>query len=119
MIKFDSVSAANEATAYEVVEPDMPNAYTIESIQEMVIDDTSTVSLNYTNGDKGANFSVSNESSDLPDGESVTIGNTTGTVSSYGDTTSVSWSCNGMRYSLGGQLNQSTLVDAASAVGCS
>lgn len=117
--EFDSVSAANEATAYEVVEPDIPDAYTIESIQEMVIDGTSTTSMSYTNGDKGAYFSVSNESSDLPDGESVTIGNTTGTVSSYGETTSVSWSCDGMRYSLGGQLNQSRLVDAASAVGCS
>lgn len=119
MTEFDSVSAANKATAYEVVEPDMPDAYTVESIQEIVIDGTSTTSLSYTNGDKGAYFSVSNGSSEMPDGESVTIGNTTGTVSSYGDTTSVSWNCDGMRYSLGGHLNQSTLVNAASAVGCS
>jgi hypothetical protein len=117
--EFDSVGAANEATAYEVTEPDMPDGYTIESIQEIVIDGTSTTSLSYRNGDKGAYFSVSNESSEIPDGESVTVGNTTGTVSSYGETTSVSWSCGGVQYSLGGHLTQSTLVEAASAVGCS
>ena len=122
--EFDSVSAANEATAYEVVEPDMPDSYTIESINEMVIDGSSTTTLSYRNGDKGAYYSVSNESVGSEsaagsDGESVTIGNTTGTVSSYGETTSVRWSCDGMRYSLSGQLNQSTLVEAASAVGCS
>lgn len=123
MTKYDSVSAANEATPYEVVEPAMPDAYTLESARVMVIDGTSTTSLSYRNGDKAAYFSVSNESvtsesSAAPDGESITIGNTTGTVSSYGDTTTLRWNCDGMRYSLGGQLNQSTLVDAASAVGC-
>ena len=117
--EYDSVSAANEATAYKIVEPAMPNRYSIESIQETVIDGTSTMTLSYRTGNKGAYFSVSNESSGMPDGESVTIGNTTGTASSYGDTTSVSWSCEGVRYSLGGPLDQSTLVDAASAVGCS
>jgi len=121
--QFDSVSAANRATPYEVVARDMPDAYTIERVREMVIDGTSTTSLSYSNCDESAYFSVTNEtgtseSSATSDGESVTIGTTTGTVRSYGETTTVSWTCDTMQYSLSGQLDQSTLVDAAGAVGC-
>ena len=120
--QYNSVSAANEATPYEVTEPALPDSYELASTQVMVIDGTSTTSLSYENGDKatkGAYFSVSNETRSASSGESVTIGNTTGTVQSFGDTTSLSWSCEETQYSLGGPLNQSTLVDAAAAVGCS
>ena len=116
--EYDSVGAANDATPYAVSEPALPEAYTLDSTQVMVLDGTSTTSLTYTDGDSRALFSITNETRSMPSGESVAIGNTTGTVSSYGETTSVAWDCEGLRYSLSGQLDQSTLVEAAGAVGC-
>lgn len=116
--EYDSASAANEATPYTVAEPAMPDGYTLASTQVMVINGTSTTSLTYRDGENRAFFSITNTTRTASSGESVTIGNTTGTVSSYGDSTSVAWNCDGVRYSLSGQLTKSTLVDAAAAVGC-
>lgn len=116
--EYNSVSAANEATPYEVVEPALPGDYTLDSTQVMRTNGTSTTSLIYTNGEDRAFYSITNDTRSEQSGESVTIGNTTGTVSDYGGSKSLIWTCNGVKYSLSGQLNQSTLVEAAAPVGC-
>lgn len=118
MNEYDSVNAANDATPYDITEPAVPDKYSLDETQVMVFNGTSTTSLTYTNGKSRLYFSITNESRSEPSGESVAIGNTAGTVNSYGESTTIAWDCEGLRYSLSGQLNQSTLVESAASVGC-
>lgn len=118
MNKYDSVQAADDATPYAITEPAVPAEYSLDTTQVMVFNGTSTASLTYKDGKNRIYFTITNESRSEASGESVAIGNTTGTVSSYGASTTVTWDCDGLQYSLSGQLNQSTLVDAATTVGC-
>lgn len=115
---FESVSEADAATPYEVVEPELPDAFDAGEVRLTDSGDFSMVSVEYTADDESVSYSVSDNTDHEPAGDSIEIGSTEGTVTEFGDTVSVSFDCDGVRYTLGGEVDRETLVDGAAAIGC-
>jgi len=114
----ESADAVEAAVPYDFAEPDLPEEFAFEQATVSESDDSTTVFVSYEAGDEAVSYSLTDETAHEPTGESVAIGDTEGTVSEFGDQTSVVWDCDGVRYSLSGELDRETLVDGAASVGC-
>ena len=115
---FDSVAAVDDGTPFNVSAPDLPDRFEFQEGRITDAGDRHSAYMSYTTDDEQVSFSVTNTTAYDPNGETVEIGDTEGTFSEYGDVRSVTWDCNGVRYSLSGELDRETLVDSAASVSC-
>ncbi len=114
----DSPDAVDAAVPYEFGEPDLPEEFAFEQATVSERDDSVSVFVSYEADGEVVSYSLTDETPHDPSGESVEIGDTEGTISEFGDRTSVVWDCDGVRHSLSGELDRETLVDSAASVGC-
>ena len=114
----DSLAAVDDGTPYTVSAPDLPDRFAFEEGRITDAGDRLSASMTYTADDERVSFSVTNTTAYESSGETVEIGDTEGTLSEYGDTYSVTWDCDGVRYSLSGELDRETLIDSAASVSC-
>ena len=114
----ESVDEVGGATPHEFVEPELPEAFGFEEASVTETGDAVITSVRYESDDETVLFTLSDNTDHESTGEPVEIGETEGTVSEFGDQRSVTWDCDGVRYSLSGELDRETLTDSATSVGC-
>lgn len=114
----DSPDAVDAAVPFEFAEPDLPEKFTFEQATVSERDDSVTAFVSYEADDETVSYSLTDDTTHDPSGESVEIGNTEGTISEFGDQTSVVWDCDGVRHSLSGELDRETLIDSAASADC-
>jgi outer membrane lipoprotein-sorting protein len=119
--------SAIEATApVPVPDPSVPRDFDLAQGQTSSSEFADRVSLVYTNETSELRVTVydfnqsfgGNESSNTT-GETVDLGDQTGTYTRAGLSQSVSWSCNGLEYSVSGTaVSKSLLVEVARSIEC-
>lgn len=114
----ESADEVDAAIPQEFVEPDLPDEFAFEEATVTGTDDSVTTFVRYEADHDTVRFIIANDTKGESTGESVEIGNTDGTISEVGDQLSVAWECDGVGYSLNGDLDRETLVDSAASVGC-
>jgi outer membrane lipoprotein-sorting protein len=119
--------SAIEATApVPVPEPSVPRDFELSQGQTSSSEFADRVSLVYTNETSELrvtvydfNQSFSGNGSSNTTGEAVDLGGQTGTYTRSGLSQSVSWSCNGLEYSVSGEaVSRSLLVEIARSIEC-
>ena len=117
--EFDSVEQLDAATAFDVPTPSVPDSYTLDSANTFTTDGNTSATVVYTNDSDGRlSYSVAPGTDATMDGETVTVDSTEVTVTEYGSTTSVSWTCGDTQYTLAGELDRETLLASVESVGC-
>jgi len=114
----DSADALDAAVPFDVAEPDLPEEFAFEEATVTEQNDIVTAFVSYEADGDIVSYSLTNNTEHELTGEPVDIGDTEGTISEFGDRTSVAWECDGIQYSLTGELDRETLIDSAAAVGC-
>ena len=114
----DSLAAVDDGTPYNVSAPELPDRFEFEEGRITDAGGSLTALVTYTADDERVSVSVTNDTTRELTGETVEIGDTEGTLSEYGDVRSVTWDCDGVRYSLSGELDRETLIEAAASVSC-
>jgi outer membrane lipoprotein-sorting protein len=114
---FDSLDSMRESVEMSVPDPEVPEDFTFQQGSVVEYNHT-TLSLTYEN--ESARLSVSKLSGDrsLDGGENVTVGDHDGHLRSYGETTMVTWNCDGWTYSVGGSIDRAELLDIARSIEC-
>jgi len=115
---FDSIDAVDDGAPYNVSAPELPDRFSFDEGRIIDAGDRLSAYVTYTADDEQVSFSVTNNTVSEANGETVEIGDTEGTISEYGDLRSVTWDCDGVRYSLSGELDRETLLDSAASVSC-
>jgi negative regulator of sigma E activity len=115
--EFESHAALADATDRPLPEASLPRGFTFE--RGSVVDGNSTVvSLTYTDGDRQLSVVVTDTRARESDGETVTVGDRTGTYREFGDRGSLAWTCGDTRYAVLGPVERETLVDVGAAIDC-
>lgn len=114
----ESVDEIDGATPHEFVEPELPETFGFEEASVTETGDTAMISVKYESTDETILFVITDNTEHESTGESVEIGDTEGTISEFGEQLSVTWDCDGVRYSLSGELDRERLTDSAASVGC-
>ena len=114
----ESAADVESATPYEFAEPDLPERFSFEEATVSDSGDSVTAFASYTADDETVQFTTTTTTDRELTGESVTVGDTQGTVTEFGDQIAVRWDCDGVRYSLSGELDRETLIDSAASVAC-
>lgn len=114
----ESAADIDAATPYEFVEPDLPERFSFTEGTITEAGDSVTAFVSYEASDETVRFSLTDNTDRDPTGESVEIGDTEGTISEFSGQTTVTWDCDGVRYSLSGELDRETLIDSAASVSC-
>jgi len=114
---FDSLESIRESVDVSVPDPEVPEGFEFQQ-GTLVEYNHTTISLNYEN--ETSRLSVSKLSSErsLDGGENVTVGDHDGHLRSYGDTTLVTWTCDGWTYSVSGTIDRAELLDVARSIEC-
>lgn len=114
----ESADDVDAATPHEFVEPELPEAFGFEEASVTETGDTDMTSVRYESTDETVLFAITDNTDHESTGEPIEIGETEGTISEFGEQRSVTWDCDGVRYSLSGELDRETLTDSAASVGC-
>jgi len=114
---FDSLESMRESVDVSLPDPEVPESFTFQQ-GTLVEYNHTTLSLNYEN--ESARLGVSKLSGErsLDGGENITVGDHDGHLRSYGETTMVTWTCEGWTYSVSGTIDRAELLDVASSVAC-
>lgn len=116
--QYDTRAALDDATERDVPDPDLPEGFAFESGTVSQQNDSQRLSLAYSNGTDRVSIGVIDGREFQAEGESVDLGEHTGTYDSAGDVGMVVWTCNGTQYSVTGTLDRSALVNVAASVDC-
>lgn len=119
--EFDDVAGADSATPFDIAEPEVPDGYALDRATVAETDGTTSATLWYENDGDGTLFvGVSDDESmtATADGEPVEIGDHEGTVVETMGTTTVRWECDGLSYSVTGDLDRADLIAVAESVPC-
>jgi hypothetical protein len=116
------VAAAAANVTFDVVEPEVPTGFDLETARVSRFRNRTTVSLRYAN----ATHEVTVATRDPPldsdaDGETVSLGTVNVTTSSFTDITALRWQCDGLGYTVTGNLSSAEIRDVArdAATACS
>ncbi|MFD1512411.1 LolA family protein [Halomarina rubra] len=122
MERYDSLDALRANVSTTVPTPDLPDGFELDRAVLTHLDDGDSLSMTFTNEtatvtvgklDAGVYGNVT-----LDGGESVAVGETTGTYRTYAEVGSVQWTCEEHRYSVGGSLSKAALLDLAESIAC-
>ena len=117
--QFDAYEALTEATEYAVPDPALPDGFEFQRGSLVDGNRTTVVSLEYTDGNRTLTVTATDSRGSTPSGgESVAVGDRTGTYTEFGSRASVTWNCRATTYSAHGDLTKETLVDIATAIDC-
>ncbi|MFD1642546.1 DUF2092 domain-containing protein [Halohasta litorea] len=114
----DSLAAVDDETPYDVSAPKLPDRFEFHEGRITDAGDSRSAYLSYTADDERVSFSVTNNTAYEASGETVEIGDREGTLSEYDEMRSLTWDCDGVRYTLSGELDRETLIDSAASVSC-
>jgi len=114
---FDSLASMRESVDVSLPDPEVPEGFTFQQ-GTLVEYNQTTLSLNYEN--ESARLGVSKLSGErsLDGGENVTVGDHDGHLRTYGETTMVTWTCDGWTYSVSGTIDRAELLDIARSTDC-
>lgn len=118
--RFESVDEAKAASPIEMREPSsVPDGYAFEQAVVSTSSEHNSVSLTYVNDGKKLLVTQSTRSpTDLDGDDSVMVNGHEATVRTFGDVTSLTWTCEGVTISVNGELSTDALVDVASSIDC-
>jgi outer membrane lipoprotein-sorting protein len=114
---FDSLSAMRDSIDVTVPDPEVPAGYEFQR-GRLTTGNHTSVSLRYQNDTATLHVSKMGTELSPDDGENVTVGDHEGRLRTYGETTMVSWTCDGWTYSVAGALDRAELLDAARSMDC-
>jgi outer membrane lipoprotein-sorting protein len=114
---FDSLESMRESVDETVPDPEVPEEFTFQ--QGTVVEyNHTTLSLTYENETSRIGVSKLSGERALGGGENVTVGDHDAHLRSYGETTMVTWTCDGWTYSVSGTVDRAELLDIARSVEC-
>jgi len=114
---FDSLESMRESVDLSVPDPEVPEDFSFQ--QGTVVESNhTTVSLTYENETSRVGVSKMGGDLALDGGENVTVGDHDGHLHSYGETTMVTWTCEGWTYSVSGTIDRTELLDIAHSIEC-
>lgn len=114
---FDSLESMRESVDVSVPDPEVPEGFTFQQ-GTLVEHNQTSVSLTYENESARLGVTKLNRETALDGGENVSVGDHDGRVRSYGETTMVTWTCEGWTYSVSGTIDRAELLDIARSVEC-
>jgi len=119
---YDSVSEADANVSFDVTEPSqLPDGFELTRAMVSNSSDAESVTLTYEN-DSGSlvvrQSTQSTQSTQVDADETVTVNGHEAAVSTYEDTTSLAWTCDGRTYSVTGELSTDRLADVGSSLDC-
>lgn len=116
--RVDDLAAADEETDFSVGDPEVPEGYALQSVQIVENDGDATVVATYESDDASLSYSVATDRT-APDGESVRIGDTEGTLVSSDTVTAAYVSCDGVAHTVtGSDAGEEPVVDALASLEC-
>lgn len=116
--EYESESALTEAADGAVPDPDVPPEYSFEQATRYETDEGENLALVYTNGSEQLSISANPYTGQSTEGETVQLGDRTGTYDSIEDIGMVTWTCDDTSYSVVGSLDKEALVDVAASIDC-
>lgn len=116
--QFDSPAGLEDATNYSVPQPDLPDDFAFDQGTITTHNGTQSASAAYSNGSATLRLGVYPGSQYSSDGDTVTVDGRDATVSSYADTTLVTWTCDGLRYTVTSTAGEDLALSAAASVTC-
>jgi hypothetical protein len=122
---YSSLEQARQNTSVRICEPSqIPAGYSFENATVSSLGNTTSVTLQYTNGSDGA-FSVSiaeamggQQSNRSGIGQNVSVDGQSGTFIELGGQGTVTFTANESRYTVSGPFSQDTLVSIAESIDC-
>jgi outer membrane lipoprotein-sorting protein len=117
---FGSVAGAAANVDFDLPDPEVPSGFDLAEARVSRVENRTTVAARYTNATRELTVSVGHPSPDLrPEGESVPLGPVSATeTSAFGDTV-VRWACEGLGYTVRGNLSRPALREVARDVAAS
>lgn len=117
---YDSRAALADAAGTSVPDPVVPDGFELETARVVAGEDVEQVLLNYED-DTSRLFVTKANSTDADSqsaGEVVDVGTREGRYAEYGRSARVTWTCDGNRYSVGGEVSKETLLAVAESTVC-
>jgi len=116
---FDSVEELAAESPISVPEPTLPAEFELDDAR-LIDGNVTAVNLRYTNGSGSVSVNKRSEQREFEtdDGETVTVGDREGTYQEVVQSGLVSWTCDGSRYTVTGQLSREALLEIAASVEC-
>jgi len=114
---FDSLESMRESVELSVPDPEVPEDFAFQQ-GTVVESNRTTLSLTYENESARVGVSKLSGERSLDGGENVTVGDHDGHLRSYGETTMVTWTCDGWTYSVSGTIDRAELLDIARSMEC-
>lgn len=118
--QYESVDGIDAATSFDVVEPsELPDGYEFTRAVRSNSSESRSATLTYENeSDALVVRQFTGNLSGTDADETVTVNGHEASVTTYGETTSLSWTCDGRSYSVIGSLPTDELTDVASSLDC-
>lgn len=118
--QYDSVAAADANSSLDVTAPaDLPEGFELTRASTSNGSEFESAILTYGNGSASVVVRQSTRSTPGTDAaETVTVNGREAAVTTYGETTSLTWTCDGRTYSVTGQLPTEDLVAVAESLDC-
>ncbi|MWG36851.1 LolA family protein [Halomarina oriensis] len=122
MERYESLDALRENASMTVPDPALPEGFELEQAVVTHLDEGESLSMTFSNGTAMVSVGVQDAgvygNRSLDGGETVPVGETTGTYRTFADTGTVQWTCDDHRHSVGGALSKAALLDVAESMGC-
>lgn len=114
----EDLAAADERTDFAVGDPSVPDAYALSGVQVAQYDDRTSVMATYESDGESLSY-VARQGGDLPDGESIAVGDGQGVLTETGEYTSVYVECDGVvHYVASSDADRDELADALASLEC-
>jgi outer membrane lipoprotein-sorting protein len=111
---FDTAAGAAESVNFGVARPDVPPGYDLQTARVSRFRNRTTVSLQHGNGTHELSAVTRNPPLDTgPDGQTVSIGPVNATVTTLSEVTVYRWQCDGLGYTVRGNLPTDELREIA------
>lgn len=114
----ESAEALREAANRSVAEPELPTDFSFDSGTVVTDDGNESVMASYANDTATVQVSQRAAAGYAPGGETVTVGDRNATLTTFGDTVAVSWTCDATTYTVTTDVSESLARSVAASVDC-
>lgn len=116
--QYDSESALRDAANRSIPAPELPADFEFDQGVVTNHDGDESVTAVYANGSATVRVATYPGSQYSADGENVTVGDHEATLSTYDDTAMVTWTCDGVRYSVVSTAGEALARSVAASIPC-
>jgi outer membrane lipoprotein-sorting protein len=116
--RFDSMTALEDAANQSVASVELPDDFAFERGMVILDDGNETVRSVYTNESARVSVAQYTERALTTDGEDLTVNGHDATLTTYGDTAMVTWTCEGTMYAVTTSAGADFATDVAASVDC-